>query len=93
MKLTRSKKGVEMTGNVVIIIVLALIVIAVLLYIFLGKSRIFSDTASCPPEDCAVVKSCADLKGPDYVKGFAPCSKEVDKKKRTGRCCVKDELS
>lgn len=89
MKLFKSRKGVEMTIPLVIGIVIGLAILAILLYMILGKSKIFSGATSCPEEDCALPgQPCSN---PSYVKGFVACTKEEGGEKKTGRCCFPEE--
>jgi hypothetical protein len=89
VKLFKSKKGFEMTIPLVISIVIGLAILAILLYMILGKGKIFTGATSCPEEDCALPgKECSN---PDYIKGFVACKKDDGGEKKTGRCCFPEE--
>ncbi|MBI5880567.1 hypothetical protein HZB90_00380 [archaeon] len=77
-----------MTMPIIISIVICLIVLVVLIYIFLDKTKMSVSAMGCEPTYCKLTAEDCDS---GFVKGFTPCSKEVDTKKVTGRCCVKEE--
>ena len=92
MKLFKSKKGFEMTIPLIIGIVIGLAILAILLYMIMGKGKILSGATSCPAEDCALPgQSCESIGKSGYVKGLIACTKEEGGEKKTGRCCFPEE--
>ena len=92
MKLFKSKKGFEMTIPLLIGIILGLIVLAVMIYLIMGKSKLFSESTTCPEDTCVLgIDPCKD----GYTKGFVACKKTdtATGKKTTGRCCVPEDSS
>lgn len=90
----KSRKGVEMSMQVVAIAVIVLIIIAVLLYIFSSKSRMFTAATTCDESECTrnpvVGDDCSGL-GTEYSPGLMICSYKdpVSGKKYSGKCCGK----
>jgi len=95
----KSKKGAELSINVIIIAVIALVVLAVLIFIFSGRSQVFvksvSQTCSQQGGECkAAAGPCPEgkfliyargCKVTDAAKGIAAPDPE---EKEMGPCCI-----
>ena len=88
--MNKNKKGAELSINVIIVPVIALVVLAILIFIFSGRSQICVNSVS---------QTCGDLGGECKGEGQCPEGKyliyakecgEADKngQKGVGPCCV-----
>ena len=84
MKLFKSKKGVEMTLSMVAVIVIILVTIAIILYIIWSRGKTFTSSMSCADDDCISESQCT---AEGRESSLLACTKTVDKKIVTGRCC------
>jgi len=88
----KSKKGAELSINVIIVAVIALVVLAVLIFIFSGRSQVFvkSVSMSCIEQggECKPANApCPENKYLVYARGCGDVDKNTNEK-GLGPCCI-----
>ena len=84
----KNKKGAEMSINEIIIAIFALVVLAVLIYIFSGRSQLFvkSVSPSCESKEGTCKESCD--KDTEYVTYVSRCKDSDEISKELKKCCI-----
>lgn len=80
----KSKKGAEIALNVIIVAVIGLLVLAIVIYIFAGKTQLFTSGS----EACSTKQgTCIDITEP--CSGPIQPAKDCDERDPPMKCCVK----